>query len=204
MAASKKGDAQVDKGRESSALEPHSLDAQWDEVQGWHDYLRDHYADDRPMIDSLSIQWEAIRDSTGMSDEEYGRGLHLRRTADTPLSALFYFIEMGFYPPPELLLGIADTWQRYMRGGGALTLEDAFFGPPRKGIGNHAARKHSRYRHMWMQWKFHRMIHNGMSRNEAAEEVSRGLGGKPDADSILRMMRGFPGPAIETPEMPEK
>jgi len=50
-------------------------------------------------------------------------------------------LEIPRYPPIEVLVTIADAFDIYMAAGGALTLEDVFFGPAKKGVGNYAARK---------------------------------------------------------------
>lgn len=62
-------------------------------------------------------------------------------SGENPVMALLYFDEMGFYPPPELLTTIVDAFKIYLISGGRLSLEEAMFGPAKKGVGNFAARK---------------------------------------------------------------
>lgn len=61
--------------------------------------------------------------------------------AEHPLAALAYCLEAGVYPPPSVLLQIADIYKGYVHKQGEISLEDAFFGKPIKGMGNYAARK---------------------------------------------------------------
>lgn len=163
---------------------------QWREIEEWYRYSQEHHDDDRPVLNSLNQSWEIMAENGGLSDEEAGRGEKCR-AADTPFATLFYFVEMGFYPPPELLLGLHDTWHRYLEAQGKLSMEEAFFGSPRKGLGNYAARRTSRFRLMFMRWEFDTLLRKGLSRSAAAENLAERMGGRPDADSILRMMRGF-------------
>ena len=37
-----------------------------------------------------------------------------------------FFTEMGLYPPPELLLGLLESWTDYLDGAGERTLEEVF------------------------------------------------------------------------------
>lgn len=43
-------------------------------------------------------------------------------------------------PAPEVLIAISGAFQIYMLAGGQLELEDLFFGPAKKGVGNYSAR----------------------------------------------------------------
>lgn len=178
-----------------------TVDKQWSEIQQWRDYLED--IDDVPALESMCSQWSSIKDATGMDDDEYGRGSDLSRTAGTPLAALFYFIDMGFYPPPELLLGLHDAWLRYIGSNGKLSLEDTFLGPSQKGGGNFAKRRNAKLKKIYMTMNFCQKLREGKSRIQAAEEISTWLGGKPDPDSILRMMRGI-GASVGTRRDAEK
>lgn len=60
--------------------------------------------------------------------------------AQSPLSAMCTYLDMGVYPPPEILLGLRDSMKAYMNSNGDLTLEKAFFGPPKRKAGNYARR----------------------------------------------------------------
>ena len=170
-----------------------SIDEQWQRIQGWRDYLHEHELEDRPILNSINAQWYALMDTTGMTEVEYGRGKGLRFISGSPLGALFYFVDMGIYPPPELLLGLHDAWTRYMGSGGRISMEDAFFGPSKKGGGNYAKRNRSKFKRMAMALEFAELLRDGKPRKEIAEIISNRRDGKPDADSILRMFRGFNG-----------
>ena len=111
------------------------------------------------------------------------------RVADNPLAALMYYIDMGFYPPPELLLGLFETWQAYKLCGGKVSLEDAFLGRPVRKAGNYASRSRARFRNMYLRMNLEEKISNGMSKTQAAEQLSLESG--IEADTIVRVAKPF-------------
>lgn len=179
--------------QEALAGKPLSVEDQWQAVDDWYRYLEDNRSEDRPFASSFNEAWDELDSLYQINGEPIMKRGSDCRAADTPLATLSYYVDMGFYPPPELLLALNDAWQRYITAGGQMTLEEAFFGPAKKGSGNYAKRKHRRFRLFWLRMEFDRMLRDGKARLEIAEELSSRLGGKPDADSILRMMRGFNG-----------
>lgn len=89
-------------------------------------------------IEELEEMWEEQRSSffSWWSNSEESAPI-----AEHPLAALAYCLEAGVYPPPYVLLQIAETYKDYIHRQGEASLEDAFFGKPVKGMGNYAARK---------------------------------------------------------------
>ena len=74
------------------------------------------------------------KDPFGMRDDE--------KTSSTPLNAFRYFLDIGVFPPPEILLAIAECFERYFQAEGQLELEEVFFSRPRKQrIGNNSAQE---------------------------------------------------------------
>ena len=57
-----------------------------------------------------------------------------------PFKKLSNCLEFGMYPPPEVLISISETYERYMARKGEIDLEEAFFGKPKKGRGNFSSR----------------------------------------------------------------
>jgi hypothetical protein len=170
----------------SGRVAPLTLTEQWELSTRWHEFLESAESAEYPFIDSLRRYWKALRQEQDTPE----RGKALQQIGSTPLDVFFYFVEMGFYPPPELLLVLSDCWEIYKAGGGKISMEEAFIGPAQRGAGNHARRKNSKFRKMMMAWDFIQLLNAGNTRAEAAEALSNRMGGKPDADSILREMRG--------------
>lgn len=180
-----------DKWNPDGTVSPFSLDEQWKQIEDWHRFLEDDKASNYPVLDGLNYAWEELDSQYAINGKSIiERGADLRRVSGTPISAFFYFVDMGFYPPPELMLALRDCWETYMGNMGTMSLEEAFIGKPKKGAGNYASRKGSSFKRMRMQWDFADFMGQGLTRAQAAEALSQILGGKPDADSILRMFRG--------------
>lgn len=180
--------------RPDGSAEPFTIEEQWKQVADWHAFLEADRHSDYPVLRSLSESWDELDSQYVIGDRHFiERGESLRNVAGSPLSALFYFIDMGFYPPPELLLTLLDCWDAYEAGGGKTSLEEAFLGRSRQSAGNYAKRQHAKSKKFAMRWEFDSLLRTGMKRADVAEAVSIKFGGKPDADSILRMMRGFHG-----------
>ena len=58
-----------------------------------------------------------------------------------PLGVFLYMVDMGFYPPPEILITVADCFQNYLDHNGCIELEEAFFPPTGKRVRNYAHQK---------------------------------------------------------------
>lgn len=59
----------------------------------------------------------------------------------TPLEVFMYCVESGFYPPPEVMFSLLNAFQYYFSSEGEVELEEAFFGPKTKRLGNYSAKK---------------------------------------------------------------
>lgn len=177
---------------ESGEFQPVTPEQQWQSVEDWYQYLEAHRDGDRPWVNEFNDAWDLIDyDLNGVSIIKRGKE---SKTSDSLLGALFYYVDMGFYPPPEILAALLDSWEIYKAANGRITLEEAFIGAPRKGAGNYAKRKNASFQRLVMQWNFADFLGQGLTRMQAAEAISTLRGGKPDADSILRMFRGVTSP----------
>jgi hypothetical protein len=141
-----------------------------------------------PILASLEDSWEVLNEFYGgiirRADEECA--------AKTPFEALVFHVEMGFYPPPELLLSLLDAYQTYLDAAGKLTLEEVLFERPKRKAGGHAQRYVRRMKMVYMANKIHQLVQRGETKMRAAESVSNDFGGTPDADSIIRMLNKDP------------
>lgn len=69
------------------------------------------------------------------------------RTADSPMENFECYVDMGFFPPPEVMIAIRLCFQKYLASAGDISLDEAFFGVPHKKRESYAYRKHRK-------WKF--------------------------------------------------
>lgn len=106
------------------------------------EYLRlltDDSVADYPVLDGLAASWEVLSEFYGKRSDFPGiddDGPLIERYGDSysgsPLEAFLFCVEMGFYPPPELVLAVADGFRHYMDAAGDKSLDMAFFGEEHK------------------------------------------------------------------------
>lgn len=157
----------------------------WQRVHYWRDRLKD--CDDYPTLISLEHSW-LFGHNQDVEDGYYTRD---EKPSDNPISAIVFFVEMGFYPPPEYMLTLLDCFEAYKAGDD--DLEKIFFGRSRQRAGTYAARKRKGLRDLQIKMEFSSLLREGMSRTDAAEKIVYDLSLDIDADSVLRMLRGFKG-----------
>ncbi len=99
------------------------------------------------------------------------------------------------FPPPELLLALAALFRKYMDAGGALTLEEVFFGKPLKNKGTYAARQAKLNPSLQLGYDLAYLYAKtrGLSDNKAAAAAQAELEAHhecvPDADAYLKRRR---------------
>ncbi len=120
------------------------------------------YRDKSP---KLSKGWEA---GNTIKAEPYPRDIAL--TCNSPLEALSTYIRyLESYPPPEVLLIIANQFKYYMENAGDITLEEAFFGSV-KGKGSYAYRCHN-------ENPLYELFHNKLKLEETLETIGKNTHG---------------------------
>ena len=107
--------------------------------------------------------------------------------ADEILPAIFYQLDFGFYPPPELLLLLRERFEVYMAAQGKVSLEEAFFGAPRRNAGNYAARSGDSYH--GLATAMHNGKENGLSQLEVAEQYAEKRNIHVEPESLVRAER---------------
>ncbi|WP_447067203.1 hypothetical protein [Vibrio alginolyticus] len=118
-------------GKESSA-KPHS----WERV----DEIRKEL-----LTDTDNYPWRAAaedlwKETSYAQQDDLTNIPRENKRAATPLEALLADLDMPRYQPIEVLVAVKEAFSIYMNARGKLTLEDVFFGPLTKGVGNYAAR----------------------------------------------------------------
>jgi hypothetical protein len=93
-----------------------------------------------PWAESLEDEWKVLSEYQTFNNLPIFPRESFQKSHKTPLKAFLTQMENGFYPPPEILLTIADSFNIYFMSEGEVGLEEAFFGLPKKGIGNYSAR----------------------------------------------------------------
>lgn len=160
-------------------------------------------SEDFPVLDGLESSWQHLED---FYNSDAGQTIIDRREderlAESPLKAFTYYIELGFYPPPEIMLAVNDCFSVYNMCCGEIELEEAFFGARPKGKGNQAKRstKGSLFKQFYFHVGFERVKEKNKnlppkSLAKIAEEfwdndfLGESEGDPPDIDSFLRGYR---------------
>ena len=152
-----------------------------------------------PTLEGLNYSWEWISSSLyKLENREVICRDDDEKTAKDPLSAFLYYVDSGFYPPPEILYTITQAFNLYFIAGGKLSLEDMFFGEETKWVGNEAARKRRDigYEHFQVYFQFTRRGEfNGSRKKRSLEKVAEEFfdslffidaDERPEIDSFLR------------------
>lgn len=177
---------------------PLSVDAQWELVGRWLDWIEAGHARRLPTADAFVRSWDAAQYADALFKPvpqasctarplPTERGVELRYRGETPLHALFNLIADGEYPPPELLLALSDAWRCYMVAEGKLDLEKAFNGPKVPGLGNLSGRFKSKQFESALSGRVRQGVRKGLTQGEAAEQAVRD--GSMDSESLLRRLR---------------
>ncbi|MEW4534777.1 hypothetical protein [Vibrio paracholerae] len=144
-------------------------------------------------ISSLNEAWEFLLDEF-YTDFEHQ--LTSTTFGNDLLGALTFCLEAGIYPPPQLLLSIAENYEIYMASKGELSLEEVFYGRPERSSGNYSSRsnKQSDVRFLDVELMFHESQFDHRpkrSKIEIAEEHLIRQGSEKDPESLLRKLRRY-------------
>lgn len=150
--------------------------------------------DDFPVLAGLESTWKLIESDFPLLGKD-------REDSDyeSPVSRFMYCVDMGFYPPPEIMLSLLHCFQLYYAYQGGKSLDEIFFGTPHKKKSSHAFSKSRTLR--YSVFRFFYATENktfmgkelsGMSLVERAEEYLKldAQGGRDkDPETFLRGYR---------------
>lgn len=155
----------------------------WVRVHYWRERLKN--CGDYPVLSALESAWEHIDSTHGrvmnrQGDKSYG---------ENPFDAFFFWIDAGFYPPPELLLALQDAFAVYEASRGEISLEETFFGPPKRKAGGFARQKAARFQRLLWAFRIDELVRKGHTKARAAEIIAEEDGGEIDPETIARQAR---------------
>jgi hypothetical protein len=156
----------------------------WTHVEELRERQRD--CEDYPVLGALEEDWAKLEPE--YNDFDLNRD-DLSSVSKNPIGALCYMVEMGIYPPPELLLTLVDCFNLYKDGGGTVELEEIFYGPVSKRVGNHAARFRKGLDFMGFGMELLSANKRGLSNIKVAESYVLKNGLDVDPESLLRSFR---------------
>lgn len=143
-------------------------------------------SEDNPILTGLEQSWQLLQKDYGKIIE---RGCD-ESSAANPLAAFQGYLEMGFYPPPEVLLSVAGCFEHYFEQNGRVELEEVFFSSGRKkGVGNYAAQKNNDFRFEYFRFLSTLQLAEGKSQAELAKELLQDL--NIVQDDVYGFLRGY-------------
>ena len=84
-----------------------------------------YVAGDYPVLNGLEESWKILEDDYQVIDRS-------NHPSSNPLGSFTYYVDSGFYPPPEIMLALCKCFERYQSAEGDLSLDEAFFGHKHK------------------------------------------------------------------------
>ena len=117
----------------------------------------------------LDQQWEkldlksSLDSTTGKDIRTWINDIPNFRTL-TPVHGFIESVLRGCYPTPELMLSIAKSFDLYLTAAGELSLEEVFFGKPRKRAGKFSERSIKDNQYLY--------FHDTVRREKALSQVS--------------------------------
>lgn len=149
--------------------------------------------DDFPVLCGLEYIWREIEPLQEVVKRE-------EDLSDHPLGSLSYYVNGGFFPPPEVLLAVSRAYELYMSKGGDISLEEAFFGVPYKKTESYAyhyskQKSYLLFHNLWVKMRKKNKVLTDASMEVLAEDYLNSTFGKSlweesvDVDTFLRNYR---------------
>jgi hypothetical protein len=131
-------------------------------------------------LEKLELLWAKIESDFKPFNREVS-------VADNPISAFTYYLEMGKYPPPEIMMEVMEGFLEYFNSRGDKSLDEAFFEAKHKKYGSLSYKQDFSLRYSAFEW----FIFKGefTSLDNAAEEFLKPIAEEIDQDTFLRNYR---------------
>ena len=84
---------------------------------------------DKKLSEKSQLKLEKLWDKLADDFKPFRRDVSV---ADNSVSAFTYYVEMGKYPPPEIMVEIMEGFLNYFESEGNISLDQAFFGDKHK------------------------------------------------------------------------
>ena len=107
--------------------------------------------------------------------------------ADNPISAFTYYLEMGKYPPPEIMVEIMGGFLEYFNSRGDKSLDEAFFETKHKKYESLSYKQDYSLRYSAFEWFIFKSEFTSL--DDAAEEFLKLIAEATDQDTFLRNYR---------------
>lgn len=116
-----------------------------EKVNAYREILKASYVhDDYPVMSGLERAWRLL-------EKDYEVVNRVEQPSDNPISSFEYYLDLGFYPPPEIMMVLADALRLYFSGSGNLSLDEILFGEKHKKTSSFAYKKHKKFKYQFFK-----------------------------------------------------
>lgn len=130
-------------------------------VNAYREKLKASYVhDDYPVLSGLEHAWRLLEKDYGVVNRE-------DQPSDNPISSFEYYVGLGLYPPPEIMMVLSDALRVYFSGAGQISLDEIIFGEKHKKTSSFAYKKHKKFK-----YQFFEMHLNFNRRKESTSNLS--------------------------------
>lgn len=163
----------------------------------WHNkFSNDYYSSlgikpsfkESHRIENITTLWQLLLAEYDLvlpyEDESFDED-HPHQAKLSPLDNFMLALELGEYPPPEIMFAIFDCFKTYFDLKGQLSLEDIFFGKAQKSTGNQASRYSRNYKFVKLAIALE-FREEKQTKHSVAEEVIKELNLNDNPTSLLR------------------
>ena len=116
---------------------------------------------DFPVLSGLEEAWKFLESQYEVVDRN-------DPPSQSPLEDFTYYIEGGFYPPPEVLLSVNQAIQTYFTLSGDISLDEAFFGQKHNKWKSSAYLKTATFRY----FMFHKLFVQFSKPDDSLEDIA--------------------------------
>lgn len=154
-------------------------------------YIHDEY----PIMSALESAWRVLENNYEVIKRE-------EHPSDNPILSIEYYLGLGFYPPPELMMILSDSLSLYFNCAGKLSLDEILFGKKHKKTSSFSYNKHQKFKYQFFEMHLNRINKkDGFSNlsletrmlkiiEETPSEVLASFGFHPNVD-IDTFLRGY-------------
>lgn len=96
-------------------------------------------------LDQLEVIWKKIANDFAPYDRDI-------RVADDAISEFSYYVEMGKYPPPDIMVDVMEGFLNYFEANGNLSLDESFFESKQKKYKSISFKQEHLLRYIEFEW----------------------------------------------------
>ena len=131
-------------------------------------------------LDQLEVIWKKIANDFA----PYHRDI---KAAEDPISEFSYYVEMGKYPPPNIMVDINEGFLNYFEANGNISLDESFFESKHKKYKSLSFKQEHLLRYIDFEWYLYENSFENLE--DAAESFINKNKIKTDQDTFLRNYR---------------